>query len=291
MKMIETLIITRYDSRYSRSSSDMYLNMMCKNHYDFYWVKFHSLVIIFTCWCSLSFTSNYIGANSQARRSLECRDHAVSLDCRDGFVAIYPNEIMQLLWCNVTLREATDKKNNGRRCQSGWRCTRLWRTAAVGERHLKRAGESRPVNCAPRDRGVIEVRRDGTMPSELSEEECRHAAPIFSRAASRRDDKRRLTIRPIATPAAPRTRCLKSIDRLWVIRKVLPFRILTKPALNGIKNFHALNFQRSRRTRDLPSILSSLFAFRTGTMLTRIALYIERKADTCAVNDKICTAI
>lgn len=29
---------------------------------------------------------------------------------RAGFVAMYPNEIMQLLWCNVTLRETTDKK-------------------------------------------------------------------------------------------------------------------------------------------------------------------------------------
>jgi hypothetical protein len=27
-----------------------------------------------------------------------------------GFVAVYPNEIMQLLLCNVTLRETADKK-------------------------------------------------------------------------------------------------------------------------------------------------------------------------------------
>lgn len=156
---------------------------------------------------------------------------------------------MQLLWCNVTLRETTDKKkkNNGRRrsrrCQSGWRCTRLWRTATE-KRHLKRAGESRPVNCGPRDRGVIEVRRDGTMPSELFEEECRYAAPIFSRAASR-DATTNIVWqsgRRLATRSAARTR---SIDGLRVIRKVLPFRILTKPALNGTKNFHALNFQHS----------------------------------------------
>lgn len=35
------------------------------------------------------------------------------------------------------------------------------------------------MNCGPRDRGVIEVRRDGTMPSELSEEECRAPRPSF----------------------------------------------------------------------------------------------------------------
>lgn len=35
------------------------------------------------------------------------------------------------------------------------------------------------MNCGPRDRGVIEVRRDGTMPSELFEEECRVPRPSF----------------------------------------------------------------------------------------------------------------
>lgn len=38
----------------------------------------------------------------------------------------------------MTLRETTDKKNNGRRWQSGWRCTRLWRTAIVEERDTLR---------------------------------------------------------------------------------------------------------------------------------------------------------
>lgn len=83
-----------------------------------------------------------------------------------GFVAVYPHEIMQLLLCNVTLRETRQtKRNNGRAAAASAATarTRLWRVrataATVGQRHLKKAEESRPVNCGPRDRGVIEVRR------------------------------------------------------------------------------------------------------------------------------------
>lgn len=51
--------------------------------------------------------------------------------------------------------DGRQKRNNGRR-RGGVRAYTYERRRPL-DRHLKRAGESRPVNCGPRDRGV---RRD-----------------------------------------------------------------------------------------------------------------------------------
>lgn len=52
--------------------------------------------------------------------------------------------------------DGRQKRNNGRR-RGGVRAYGAYERRRPLDRHLKRAGESRPVNCGPRDRGV---RRD-----------------------------------------------------------------------------------------------------------------------------------
>lgn len=72
--------------------------------------------------------------------------------------------------------------NSGRSRQSRFKCDGR---SVDGRGAVK---ESRPVNCGPRDRGVIEVRRDGTMPSDSSRRNaaCRaHLSSISLRSPNR----------------------------------------------------------------------------------------------------------
>lgn len=146
----------------------------------------------------------------------------------------------------ATWHYGRQKRNNSRRRGDVRAYGAHERRRPLGRR-LKKTGESRPVNCGPRDRGV---RRDrgatwwnnaigalrGGMPVRRA-----HLFTIclVRESWTTRSDKR-LTI-----GTQPRwNRSLKSIARVtWSQRKVLPFRILARPASNGTENFHALNFQ------------------------------------------------
>lgn len=116
-----------------------------------------------------------------------------------------------------------------------------------------------------------------------------NAAPIFSRAATvARCDATTNVVWQSGRSRLDRALTADSVSRIdrqtdfsSHSSKVLPFRVLTKPALNGTKNFHALNFQHSRRTRDLSSLLSSFFC--TNVQYTD-KNYVGGEKSICAVH-------
>jgi len=149
--------------------------------------------------------------------------------------------------------DVRQKQNNGWR-RSGVRAYGAYERPRSLGRHLKSSGESRPVNCGPRDRGVkrdrgatrwnnaIGTLRGGMLVCRAHLFTICLACLLVREFWATRSDKR-LIIGTIGTKLRW-NRCFKSIVRVTRShREVLPFRILARPAPNGTENFHAFNFQ------------------------------------------------
>ncbi|CAL1677311.1 unnamed protein product [Lasius platythorax] len=104
-----------------------------------------------------------------------------------------------------------------------------------------------------------------------------HAAPIFSRGLLPRATRRQTSFDNRADRDSASS---KSIDRLTgesfaKFYRFPRFSRRSPGALNGTENFHALNFQRSRRIRDFSSLLSRRYlGIFAQTPLARISRFM-----------------